>query len=157
PITLSVDRAGQSFDTSVFARMPSGRGSALTYTPLPNGQLPAGEVAILFLQFSYNGILPAPKFRCPPGITAAIQTDDALLQGAGIGAAFHIHTSAPVAAYDIFPYGGGNSATTSATLLYPTSAWGTNYVGVTAWPVQDTEDFLQFVAVQDDTTVTIQP
>src|SRR5206468_3922879 len=83
--------------------------------------------------------------------------------------AFHITTSAPVVAYDIFPYGGGNSAVTSATLLLPTSAWDTSYVAVDAWekahrPMNgsdsggnDSPPFLELVAQQNATHVTIPP
>jgi hypothetical protein len=65
-----------------------------------------------------------------------------------------------VVAYDIFPFGGGQSALTSATLLLPTSAWDTNYVAVTAMsyglgPID--EPFVEVVAEHDGTQVTINP
>jgi hypothetical protein len=49
PVTITVERDGQTFDVGQFARLPSGSGQSITYSPLPNGQLPPGEVAILFL------------------------------------------------------------------------------------------------------------
>ena len=78
--------------------------------------------------------------------------------GTGIYTAFHLTTSEPVSAYDIFPYGGGQSAMTSATLLLPTSAWDTNYVAVTAYgPGPIDQPFIELVAQEDNTSITINP
>ena len=64
-------------------------------------------------------------------------------------------------AYDIFPYGGGQSAATSATLLIPTSAWDVNYVAVDAYKpdviAPTAYPFIEIVASQAATTVTISP
>lgn len=156
PVTISVERDGQTFDVSTFARIPSGNGQAITYAPLPNGQLPAGEVAILFLARFGNTLT-----NCPPGIPPAYTATDAAVHGTGLGEAFHIVTSAPTVAYDIFPYGGGASAATSATLLLPTTAWGTNYVAVDAFRkstfVASAQPSIDIVASEDDTSVTISP
>jgi hypothetical protein len=79
----------------------------------------------------------------------------------GVGTAFHIHTSVPVSAYDIEPYGAAESFLPSAELLLPTSAWGTNYVA--AGPAKTGNDFTnaagwgQVVAGTDNTTVTVSP
>jgi hypothetical protein len=75
-----------------------------------------------------NGNLVA----CPPGITPGVPAD-AAAHGTTMGSAFHITSSVPVVAYDIFPFGGGSAAATSATLLLPTSAWDTNYIAVDAF------------------------
>ena len=56
PVTITVERNGQSLNVANFARIPSGNGQSLTYTPLPGGQLPAGQVAIVFL--AYSGFSP---------------------------------------------------------------------------------------------------
>ena len=66
-----------------------------------------------------------PNVACP--VPAAIGTD-AQISGNGFGKAFHIMTDLPVVAYQMLPYGGGKAAATGASLLLPTSAWGTNYV-----------------------------
>jgi hypothetical protein len=50
-----------------------------------------------------------------------------------MGNAFHITASAPVSAYDTFPYGGGQAAVTSATLLLPVATWDTSYIAVDAY------------------------
>jgi hypothetical protein len=142
-----------------FARLPSGSGQALTYAPLPNGQLPPGQIAILFL--AQTGPAQIYKPACPPGITPALAQDPAP-HGTMVGDAFHITATAPVVAYDIFPYGGGVSAITSATLLLPTTAWDTNYVAVDAYGADQSQSegswpFVDVVAAQDGTTVTLSP
>ncbi|MCA9675489.1 MAG: IgGFc-binding protein [Kofleriaceae bacterium] len=156
PVTINVDRDGTSFPLDGFARIPSGSGQGLTYAPLTNGTLQPGEVAILFLA-RYGSVLT----NCPAGITPAYTTTDAAVHGTGYGAAFHITTSAPVVAYDIFPYGGGPSAATSATLLVPTSAWDVNYVAVDAFRkstvVTQAQPSVALVGAEDNTTVTIRP
>jgi hypothetical protein len=156
PVQIEVDRAGQSFDPSGFAYLPSGQGSTLTYAPLPAGGLPPSEVAILFLAEG----APADNFACPAGVNAAVQGDTAV-HGTGRGNAFHIRTTAPVVAYQIFPYGGGDTAATSATLLIPTSGWDLDHVVVNAYPksqvVAQAAPSLDVVALEDGTTVTFDP
>ncbi|MFH0901643.1 MAG: IgGFc-binding protein [Pseudomonadota bacterium] len=157
PVTITVDRDGQTLDVTHFARIPAGSGQRLAYTRLPDGQLPPGGVAILFLsRFGEEGC------DCPDGVTPAVTAVDPAVHGTGIGKAFHITTSAPVVAYDIFPFGGGQSAATSATLLIPTSAWGTNYMAVDAYKkgeasIQRTQPVVAIVAAEDHTSVTIAP
>ena len=155
PVTIHVERAGQQFQIDGFARVPTGQGQGLTYAPLMGGMLMPNQVAILFLA-AHQGLLTTP---CPSGITAAYTATDAAVHGTALGQAFHITTSAPVVAYDIFPYGGGASAVTSATLLLPTSAWDTNYVAVDAFQ-QSTiagQPFVELVAQQDATNIMIRP
>lgn len=160
PATLTVERDGVPLDVSTFARIPSGSGNAITYTPLPNGQVPPGEVAILFLAQHNPGVIYTPA--CPPGITAALESEDASIHATAIAKSFHITSSVPVVAYDIFPYGGGPSAITSATLLLPTSAWDTNYIAVEPYaqtiPGFDSFfEWVQIIAAEDNTQVTISP
>jgi hypothetical protein len=157
PITISVDRDGTPLPIDGFARVPSGAGQAITYAPLTNGMLMPNQVAILFLaEYGTGGVTP-----CPSGITPAFTTVDAAVHGTGYGTAFHITTSAPAVAYDIYPYGGGESAITSATLLLPTSVWDVNYIAVDAFrqsvisPVG--RPFIEMVGAMDATTVTITP
>ena len=156
PVTIAVERAGQTFDASTFARVPSGSGQSLTYAPLTNGMLDPGQVAIVFLAGGQSSFAP-----CPAGITTAISGFDPAQNDTGIGAAFHLTTSAPVVAYDIFPYGGGQSAATSATLLLPTTAWDVNYIAVDAFRrsqiAGDAQPYIAFVAAEDGTQVTINP
>ena len=143
PITISLDNGGGTFDAAPISRIPTGNGQALTYEPLPDGKLPPNEVAIVFLAGS--GFIECPAGVQPPGSFN--------------GQPFHLVTSAPVVAYDIDPYGGGDSAVTSASLLIPTSAWDTNYVAVAPWPFgpNSQNPRLTITASEDDTMVTINP
>src|SRR5207247_417872 len=102
PVTITIERNGISYDGAQFARLPSGSGQAIAYDMLPNGQIPPGEVAIVFL--SRYGVA---SNDCPAGITPAVTGEDPAAHGTGYGKAFHITTSRPVVAYDIYPYGGG--------------------------------------------------
>jgi hypothetical protein len=158
PVTITVDFAGTPLpNLSAYGRVPAGSGQAITYAPLSNNQLPPGQVAILFLADT----LPPPSgnVSCPPGVQAAYSMGNSATHGTGIGRAFHISTDRPVVAYDIYPYGGGISAITSATLLLPTTAWDTNYVAVDAYDTNAIpfNVWISVVAQADNTNVTISP
>lgn len=160
PATLTVERAGQVLDVSSFARIPSGSGASISYQPLPNGQIPPGEVAVLFLAQFNPGALYTPA--CPAGITPALTSQDAALHGTGLAQSFRVTSSVPVVAYDIFPFGGGPSAITSATLLLPTSSWDTNYIAIEPYRQTIPGDtnfyqYIQVIAAEDGTEVTIAP
>lgn len=155
PVTIEVERGGTSLDVSALARIPSGSGATLTYAPLPGGVLPPSQVAILFLAQSVN---PAATSPCPKGVGVGVAAANTQMWDAGYGEAFHIKTSAPVSAYDIYPYGGGQSAITSATLLMPTASWGTNYLAISAQTAASTAGAeLYLVGSEDGTQVTIDP
>src|SRR5262249_6020532 len=129
PVHIYVERDGEQFITGAFARIPEGQGASLTYAAYDDAMgLPPGKGAILFLA---AGTRRAPP--CPEGVTPAVFLDSAV-HGTGLGKAFHITTDSPVVAYQIYPYGGGAAALTSATLLLPTSVWDVNYVAVNAYP-----------------------
>ena len=161
PVTINVDYAGQALTAVSFTRVPQGSGQTITYQPLTNGQLAPGQVAVVFLAQFGPQKLYTPA--CPAGITAGVTNVDAAPHGTSIGKAFHITTNAPVVAYDIFPYGGGVSAITSATLLLPTTAWDTNYIAVDAYSAVAAGQagyntpFLDVVAAENATKVTISP
>lgn len=159
PIAIGVEYDGQSLYTPGFAYIPKGTGAATTYKPLEGGLIPPGEVAILFLNRAAGG-LPTPglNFDCPKGISPAVKNVDAATHGTGLGKAFHITTTAAVAAYDIYPYGGGQSAVASATLLLPSTSWDTNYVAVDAYGTGlGTGGVVQIVGQKDGTEITISP
>jgi hypothetical protein len=180
PVSLSVERAHTTLDVSAFARIPSGSGKAIGYTPLPGGKLPPGQVAILFLADLSKGDIGGDPFptpsRSPCPVTPAIttpafyarSTDAAGVthifggqgpRGTARANAFHIVSSAPVVAYDIFPYGGGSSAITSSSLLLPTSAWGTNYLAVEPYRStgESPPETIAVIANEDGTAVTLAP
>jgi hypothetical protein len=161
PVTLAVEYNGTKLPTAGFARVPQGSGT-LTYQPLANGQLAPGQIGILFLSAKDSG----DEFwtACPAGVTPAVTADFTDVDGTALGHAFHITTSAPVVAYDIFPYGGATSYVTSASLLVPTPAWGTNYIAVDGYAADpylsmsfDGHPYIQIVAAADQTHVTISP
>ncbi len=85
-------------------------------------------------------------------------TNSVSAPGTQLTNAFHITADRPVVLYDIFPYGGGSSAVTSATLLLPTSAWDDNYIATAAWSETGFGNpWIAFVAQQDGTQVSIVP
>ena len=147
PVKVSVDRGGQTFNVSTFGYLSSGNGQNITYTPITNGQIPAGQVGLLMLnKDGGNG--------CPNGLATA--TTGASFVGTGKAQAFHISTDAPVVAYDIYPFGGGNTAVASGTLLLPTTVWTDNYIGVTTYPPGfGNGSWISVVAQQDNTSFTI--
>ena len=164
PVTLAADWNGTTLDMSSAARLPSGSGLSLTYTQLSGAnhdQLDPGEVAIVFLNRYGSNPSPFQITDCPTGITPGINTVDTAVHGTGIGHAFHLTSTAPVVAYDILPFGGGQSAATSATLLIPTSAWDVNYIAVNAFAkdqaVPEAQPFFEVTAAEDGTNVTIAP
>jgi hypothetical protein len=163
PVHITADWVGQPIDVTTSAYIPSGTGTMVSYAPLGSGGLQPGQVAILFFNDYKPGQLNLGflNYSCPTGVTAAITTKDGAVHGTAMGAAFHVTTDYPVVAYDILPFGGGRSAITSATLLIPTSAWQTNYIGVNAYNkdviAPEGQNFIQIVASQANTTVTIKP
>ncbi len=160
PISLSVQKGTTPLDVGSLARIPRSTGSTVAYDPLPvidgGVMLPQGQMAILFLaQDDSGGNAPMYYTPCPatPAVQAPFQLD-----GTGVESSFHISTSAPVVAYDMYPYGGADSHVTSTSLLIPTSAWGTNYVGVTPTGELGGQLFpyLQLYGSQDNTQVAVQ-
>lgn len=158
PVKIEVDRDGVAFTDTDFIRIPSGQGKNVGYGAYdPNVGLLPNEVAILFLS---EGNPPKDMF-CPDGTTTAVNFDSAV-HGTGLGKAFHIKTTAPVTAYQMFPYGGGSVAATSATLLMPISSWGKNYVAINAYKASEifpqyVMPSLDIVASEDDTKVKLDP
>lgn len=152
PIKLAADYNGQQLNLAQAARISQGSGQSITYTPLPNGELPVDQVAFIFLARNAS-------IACPGGVTPGIGSDGAA-HGTTIGHAFHITSSAPVVAYDIYPFGGSSSYASSATLLLPSTAWGTNYVATAPYEKDVVVSFAQpslAVAARETTDVTISP
>ena len=139
---------GIDVDLTQHAALPHGAGKSLTLDAFDPGGvgIPPGEVGILFL--AGPGSVGDPHgpssmsqaVECPilPAFSSLTQ-----LHGTGKGAAFHIQTSAPVVAYQMLPYGGGDAAVTGATLLIPTSAYGTNYIALDAYGASETSGKLK--------------
>lgn len=164
PVKITLEYAGMMADAAPYAFIPSGQGTSITYTSLQSmgGQLPPNQLAIVFLAdaTAVTGV-PLPT-ACPPSTQAFYKTAEASSENTAIINGFHITTSAPVVAYDIFPYGGSASYISSATLLIPTSAWDTNYVPIDAFAKSaiagaTAQPFIEVAASQDATHVTILP
>lgn len=159
PISLSVSLGAQRLDVAQFARIPHTVGNTVTYDPLPMADggvvLPQSTMAVLFLaQYADPGGGVIYYTPCPsqPALEVPFQLD-----GTGVTSSFHVSTSAPVVAYDMYPYGGADSHVTSTSLLIPTSAWGTNYVGVTpTGPLSTFNPYLQLYGQEDNTQVALQ-
>ena len=66
-VTLSVDYAGNSLDASKFAYIASGSGANVQYAPIANASLPAGEVALLFLDAVPGANDGIGSLDCPSG------------------------------------------------------------------------------------------
>lgn len=159
-VKFSLERGGFQFtDVAKFTRIPEGQGKSLVYNPYdPNVGIAPNQVAIVFLS---EGNPPREELECPPGIEPAFAGDPAT-HWTSIGQAFHLTTTAPVSAYQIFPYGGSETHLTSATLLIPTSAWDRNYVAVNAYRQSELHPTkampsLDIVAQEDGTLVSIDP
>jgi hypothetical protein len=150
---ISVDYAGASLGATSFIFIPSGLGGSVVYGAYDStAGLPPGQAAILFLAGDPSSSTPCPK-------TAAVPNASATVTGTGIGASFHITTDVPVAAYEINPYPGGFSQLPGASLLLPTSVWGTNYLAATASDFASTTSApsLNLVAMQDGTQIKMRP
>ena len=147
---LTVDRNGMNLPVANFTRIPQGNGPGLTYQAYdPNVGLAPGEVAILFLSGTQG---QAPNCPAPPAVAG-----DAGFSGTGKGDAFRIGSNVPVVAYQINPYGGGSVAVTGASLLLPTSVWDTSYISVNAYRDDIGGPSMDFIAMEDNTTVTMTP
>jgi len=153
-VKITIERDGQSFDASTYARIPSGIAPNTQYDPLPEEGLPPDEVAILFLSHR-PGVKNSTSLECP--IPPAVLEDTAV-SGAGKGKAFRVVTDRPVRAYDILPYGGASSYLPSATLLFPATSWGENFVAnAPEQGAQNDGRFALVVANEDGTTVKVAP
>jgi hypothetical protein len=154
PIKITVRRDGQAFDVTKFGRVASDDPDPKVWAPIPAEGLPVGQVAVLFMSSDPTSQNLNFSLACP--VAPAIGSSTAVA-GTGKGRAFVIETDAPVSAYDILPFGGATSFLPSAQLLLPTSAWGTNYIGVVPKSEGDKAgpQWAQIVASEDATTVRI--
>ncbi len=160
-VKLTVSRDGTTYNVTQFGRI-AGPGAATTWAAVPSTGVPPGKVAVLFMSHDPASVNGGP-LTCP--ITPAIAVSGgSALPGSGSsasvtgrGKAWHIVADAPITAYDILPYGGAKSYLPSAELLFPTTAWGTNYFGIV--PLRGTQNpqWGQVVASEDGTQVKVLP
>lgn len=152
PVKVTVERGGQMYDVTQFGRIPKGIDPNTTYDPIPATGIPPNEVAVLFLSHKpgvHHDL--GSSLECP--VQPAVLLD-AAVSGSGKGQAFHVTTDTPVTAYDILPYGGAKSYLPSASLLFPATAWGTNYV-VTGPHLPTGSPWMTLVGTADNTTVSV--
>lgn len=159
PAKVIVERSGTTYDITKFGRIPINGKPASEWTAIPAEGIPVDEVGVLFLSANPASVFPenGVAMKCP--ITPAIDAST-MLEGSGKGSAFHIVSDTPVSAYDVLPYGGARSHFPSAELLFPTTAWGDNYVAI-ATP-RGTHDvpgplWAQILATEPDTEVKLLP
>lgn len=160
PISIQAEYGGQTIDASSYTYVPQGQGQSLTYQPLSGGMLGAGQLGILFLSKYESGDIYQIDCPVPQALEMNTQVDNGAgtYEGiTGLGQAFHITTTAPTVAYDVYPWGGASSFVTSATLLVPTPTWGTNFVTADGWGPAYGYPWTQIVAAQDGTQVTMVP
>ena len=157
--TLTVSRNGTTYDPTTFAYIPS-QSAPAQWPPLTAQGVPVGDVAVLYLSGASDVTFvedPNVVLSCPQPTATGASTE---LVGTGKSNAFHVTSNVPVTAYDIFPFGGAVSHFPAAELLYPSSAWGTNYV-VLATPAGTLSPprlkFADILAYQDGTSVTFAP
>jgi hypothetical protein len=159
PAQLTVSRGGVDFDLATFVRVVTPGQTPDQWPPLPAAGLGVGDVAVLFLSSHPTAVHPETQIslKCPvPDAVGA----DTQVDGSGIGQAFHITSTIPLTAYDMAPFGGAFSYLPSAELLFPTTAWGTNYVAIVPPAGTHTPPgplFMQIVGQVDGTNVQLQP
>ena len=158
--TLTVSRGTTSYNVTLFGHVPDATKAPALWPALGAQGLPVDQVAVLYLSSDPNPVFvedPAVFLGCPSATATGAATE---LVGPGMAAAFHVTSDVPVSAYDIFPFGGAYSHFPAAELLYPSSAWGTNYV-VLASPKGTTASqrlkFGDILALEDGTSVTLTP
>jgi hypothetical protein len=159
PARIDVTYDGMAYDVARYGRIATQGAAESSWPEIPATGIPPEQVAVLFLSHA-AAATPAMDLACP--IPAAIERDTSF-KGSGRGRAWRIKASVPVSAYDIVPYGGAASTLPSASLLLPTTAWGTNYMAVV--PPQGNPQrspgpgpqWVQILATVDDTHVQIAP
>jgi hypothetical protein len=156
PLKVTLVWKGTTIDATPFAYLPTGSGASITYQPIPSTGIPAGQMAIVFLNNTNEA--SGLKVNCPTGVKVAVTNENLVLHGTNKSNAMEIQTSVPAVVYDIYPYGGAKSYISSATLLLPTTAWDTNYVATTMGnnPASYTPG-VDLVAREDGTQVTFLP
>ena len=167
-IQITASRGGKTYNVTQFGRIAKAGSQASSWATVPTTGLPPNQVAVLFMSEDPNSVNGGP-LACSKatniGVTPAVsQQYGTALPGSGssaaltgIGTAWHIATDLPVTMYDILPYGGASSYLPSAELLFPTSAWGTNYLGIVPQRGNSSPQWGQVVAMQDNTQITVFP
>lgn len=172
PAKLELELDGTRFDAARHARI-LGQGASLS--PLPNDELPPGALGAIFLHArspaadsdagagedgggDAESDVTIEHAPCPQGVTAAVVDRQiaTFAEATDTIRSFRVGSDVPIAAYTLYPFGGAKAYITSASLLLPTSAWGTNYM-LSGGIDSAYGSFSQILAHADDTHVTIRP
>jgi hypothetical protein len=159
---IGVSRGGMNYNVTSFGRIATPGQPETSWPAVPAAGIPPGKVAVLFLSHDPQSVNGTPLV-CPVAPALSQQYGSALPNSGstpsitGRGAAWHITSSYPVTSYDILPYGGAKSYLPSAELLFPTTAWGTNYFGIVPLRGTASPQWGQVVATMDNTTITVFP
>ncbi len=162
PVHIAVDRGATAYDVTKFGRIAQTGTPETTWPSVPSTGLPAGEVAVLFMEQDPASASGNPM-TCPvtPAVSqpygTALPGSGTLTSLTGIGTAWHIATDLPVQMFDILPYGGAKTFLPSAELLIPTASLGTNYFGIVPQRGTSTPQWAQIVATQNGTAITLFP
>ena len=150
--SLQLERGGMLYDVPSVSRVPTGVTTSTVYDPLPATGVPVGQVAVVFLSHR-PGVANGSSLQCP--VTPAVLADTAS-HGTSSGEAFELHSDTPIQVYDIIPFGGASSYLPSASLIYPSTAWGSSYLAIS--PHTDTgTKWMTVVGAEDGTTLSVQP
>ena len=161
-VKVTVSRGGMNYNVGTFGKIATPGQPETSWPAVPTNGIPPGKVAVLFMSHDPASTNAGP-LTCPVA-PALSQTFGSALPGSGSapnitgrGQAWHITASYPVTAYDILPYGGAKSYLPSAELLFPTTAWGTNYFGIVPLRGSSAPQWGQLVAAKNNTMVTVFP
>lgn len=171
---VRIERDGQSYEASTIGRIVGAGPYATDWEPVPSEGIGPDQVAVLFLShdpMANSGDGTDTRCPVPPAISdvgGAAVFEKALdapkldpAQQTGRGLAFRIETDGPVSVYSMLPYGGARSVDPGASLLYPTTVWGNNYIATLPPAMHagepSTEPWAQVVALEDATSVALVP
>jgi hypothetical protein len=157
---VTINRGAATYDPTMFGRVPNGAATAASWPAVPATGIASENVGVFFLSSDPAAVNGATPMTCPISPAVASSGGAAVWNGgnadSGVGTSFHITTSVPVSGYDIMPYGGADSFLPSAELLFPTTAWGTNFVTAGPKPTSG-PGWGQISASMDNTMVQITP
>lgn len=168
PVHPTLRRGSSAVSTDVIRLPKRGSDGTMRYERLPTvagkSAIPPGQLAIAFLAEAVYSKPPEYFVACP----VQPATSDFQYADSHVSDAFQLVTDVPVIATDIYPYGGADSHVTSAALLLPVTAWGTQHFAVTPadqliedfppeFPNFALNPYVQLISNDDDTEIALTP
>ncbi len=171
PATIHIEFKGQELPLDGAVWVPYVEGGTVKHKKL-EGPIPPGSGAVVFLS-NERPVDLVNWVTCPAGVHPVLDKAPGVSK-TGFGSSPIVTTDVPVSMYSIYPYGGANSYSPSATLLLPTTSLRKNYIVASAWGgkgysagrglgsgnaalEQPGMPTLQIVAIEDDTSVDLLP